>query len=330
MANRIWQGHFGRGIAGNPNNFGTTGKKPTHPRLLDWLAQQFIDSCWSVKHMHRLIMMSDAYRRSSTHPHPESLLEADPLSEGYATFSPRRLTAEELRDSILAVSGELNLEMGGIPVRPEINQEVALQPRMVMGTFGEAWQPSPRPEQRHRRSIYALRLRGLRDPYFEVFNAPSPDLSTEHRDSSTITPQVFTLLNSDASYTRALAMASRLLKESGANPATAQRDEIIDRAFELTYGRTPTGGEKSACVNHWVEMSKRHKRITLKPTPHPTEVVREAVEENTGEPFSFREPLEAAVDFQPDIRPEDVSMECRGLAEVCLVLLNSNEFVYVY
>ena len=76
---------------------------------------------------------------------------------------------------MLAVTGELNPAIGGIPVRPELNPEVALQPRQVMGTFASAWQPSPRPEQRHRRSIYALKLRGLRDPFFEVFNQPSPE-----------------------------------------------------------------------------------------------------------------------------------------------------------
>jgi mono/diheme cytochrome c family protein len=154
MVNRIWQWHFGEGIAGNPNNFGTTGKKPTHAELLDWLAAEFIDRGWSVKHLHRVIMTSEAYRRSSRHPDPKALAAKDPDETSYAIFKPRRLAAEEIRDAMLAVSGELNREVGGIPVRPEINREVAFQPRQVMGTFAPVWQPSPRPEQRHRRSIY--------------------------------------------------------------------------------------------------------------------------------------------------------------------------------
>ncbi|HAV63204.1 MAG TPA: hypothetical protein DCY13_12670, partial [Verrucomicrobiales bacterium] len=155
--------------------------------LLDWLAATFMERGWSVKEMHRLIMMSDAYRRSSAHPDHVMLATKDPTGSSYAMFQPRRLTAEELRDSMLAVSGELNRALGGIPNRPEINLEAALQPRMVMGTFAEAWQPNPLPGQRHRRSIYALKIRGLADPFMEVFNQPSPDLSCEAREASTVT-----------------------------------------------------------------------------------------------------------------------------------------------
>jgi hypothetical protein len=151
MVNRIWQWHFGRALAGNPNNFGATGKQPTHPELLDWLAAEFINRGWSVKAMHRLIMSSQAYQRSSRHPEADALAEKDPHGTSYAAFSPRRLDAEEMRDAVLRVTGELNPELGGIPVRPEINLEAALQPRQVMGTFAEAWQPSPLPKQRHRR-----------------------------------------------------------------------------------------------------------------------------------------------------------------------------------
>ena len=213
MVNRIWQGHFGRGIADTPNNFGATGKRPTHPELLDFLARRFIQEGWSVKAIHRLIMSSQAYQRSSEHPDSKTLADKDPERESYAAFLPRRLAAEELRDAMLFVSGELNPAVGGIPVRPEMNLEAALQPRQVMGTFAEAWQPSPRPQERHRRSLYALKLRGQRDPFLEVFNAPSPDLSCEAREASTVTPQVFALFNSENSLDRALALADRVLKQ---------------------------------------------------------------------------------------------------------------------
>ncbi|MBI5395900.1 MAG: PSD1 domain-containing protein [Verrucomicrobia bacterium] len=324
MVNRIWQWHFGQAIAGNPSNFGATGKKPTHPELLDWLAATFIEQGWSVKAMHRLIMNSETYRRGSQHPDPKTLAEKDPNGTSYAVFKPRRLAAEELRDAMLRASGELNLALGGIPVRPEMNLEAAFQPRQVMGTFAEAWQPSPKPEQRHRRSIYAMRLRGLRDPFMEVFNDPTPDLSCEARDTSTVTPQVFAMFNSQSSYARALAFAARLMKETGNRPAA------IMRAFQLAFSREPAAEELSACLAHWDAMTARHRGLKFDPPPRPREVARDALEENTGERFAFVEPLEASDDFVPDLQPADATPETRGLAEVCLVLLNSNEFTYVY
>ncbi len=332
MANRVWGWHFGSGIAGNPNNFGANGKKPSHPALLDWLAATFVDGSaaagtrtpWSVKAMHRLIMLSRAYRRSSEYPDPKLLAERDPHGISHAVFAPRRLSAEELRDSMLFVAGELNPAVGGIPVRPEINPEAALQPREVMGTYAEAWQPSPLPSQRHRRSLYTLTVRGQRDPFMEVFNSPSPDLSCEAREASTITPQVFALFNSEASLDRALALAARVHRESGTGPAA------IGRLFQLVFNRTPTAGERVLCADHVTSMLNRQKALTFVPKTVPRSVERQAVDENTGEKFTFSEPLEVAADFVPDLKPSEASPEVRALADLCLVLLNSNEFVYLY
>ncbi len=335
MVNRIWQWHFGQALAGNPNNFGATGKKPTHPELLDWLAATFVERGWSVKAMHRLIMTNEAYRRSSTFQSRDAAMptsqQLDIGMSSYLTFKPRRLAAEELRDAMLRVSGELNPALGGIPVRPEMNLEAALQPRQVMGTFAEAWQPSPKPEQRHRRSLYALKLRGAGDPFYEVFNAPSPDLSCEARDASTVTPQVFALFNSQATYDRALAFANRLVTEAGAKSATGNRQsQILTRAFELAFNRAPKPDELKTCLVHWDAMTERHRTLKFEKPAPPRSVTREAVEENTVEKFKFTEPLEVAADFVPDLQPADASPELRGLAEVCLVLLNANEFAYVY
>jgi mono/diheme cytochrome c family protein len=323
MVNRIWQGHFGIGLAGNANNFGATGKKPTHPELLDWLAGEFIRSGWSVKSMHRLILTSDAYRRASRHPDPQAIAAKDIEGTSYAVYRPRRLAAEELRDAMLSVSGELNLAVGGIPIRPELNAEIALQPRQVMGTFAPAWEASPRPEQRHRRSLYALRLRGLRDPFFEAFNQPSAESSCDLRETSTVAPQALHLLNSQATTGRALAFALRLLREK------ASKSEIIDRAFRLSLGRPPIDLEARVCLQHWERMTLRHRSQKIDRPPQSREVTREAVEENTGERFKFTETLHAAADFVPDAHPADFDPEVRGLMEVCLVLLNTNEFAYV-
>ena len=326
MVNRIWQHHFGRGIAGNANNFGSTGKKPTHPELLDWLASEFVARGWSVKEMHRLIMMSEAYRRSSDHPDPDTLKGKDPQGESYAVFRPRRLAAEEIRDAMLAVSGELNPEMGGIPIRPDMNLEAALQPRMIMGTFAPAYVPSPKPAQRNRRTIYAHKIRGHRDPLLEVFNQPGPDLSCEMRDTSNVTPQVFTLFNSEESADRALAFANRVLKEkAGQSDAAA-----VDRAFLLAFGRAPDDAESRDCLAHWREMEKVQAGIDFAPRQWPAEVVREANEENTGEFFTFTEKLFAFEEYEPDLQPSQVDARTRAFADLCLVLFNSNEFVYVY
>ena len=360
IVNRVWQWHFGQAIAGNPNNFGATGKKPTHPRLLNWLAARFIQDGWSIKTSHRVMMNSNVYRRSTRHARVDLLAERDPLGTSYAVFQPRRLAAEELRDAMLATTGELNREVGGIPARPEMDLEAALQPRQVMGTFAEAWQPSRLPDQRHRRSIYALRIRGLRDPFMEVFNSPSSDLSCEARENSTVTPQVFALFNSSATYERALAFANRLVEEGkrkgqrpkdegnmksqkeatvGAEspgptnsdaPKSRHRSEIVRRAFELALGRPATASEVKDGLAHWSKMEARHQQLTFPKAAYPREVVREAVEENTGERFRFREPLEVYGDFVPDLKPADASPSLRGLAELCLVLFNCNEFAYVY
>lgn len=332
IVNRLWLWHFGQAIAGNPNNFGSTGKKPTHPALLDWLAATLVEKQWSIKEMHRLIMTSAAYRRSSeiagSAGTPARLADKLPprtreeAEKSYAVFKPRRLMAEEMRDAMLSITGELNPTLGGIPNRPEINIEVAMQPRQVMGTFAAAWVPNALPAQRHRRSLYALKIRGVRDPFMEVFNEPGPDFSCEAREVSTVTPQVFSLFNGQSIHARALALANRILKE---NPADA-----ITRLFSLTYGRAPSAEEKAACQSHWQAMEKKQTGLTFSKSSPPLSVKRDAVEENTGEKFSFHEQLPGYADFIPDLQPADVDARTRALADVCLVLLNSNECAYLY
>ena len=323
IVNRVWQWHFGRGIAGNPNSFGATGSKPTHPELLDYLAAYLVEHDWSIKALHLHIATSETSARSTQHPAPAELEKADPLGESYAAFRPRRLAAEEFRDAMLAASGELNRKLGGIPVRPDINAEAALQPRMTMGTFAPAYQANPEPEQRNRRTLYALKLRGLRDPFMEVFNQPGPDASCEIRESSTVTPQVFSLLNSQETYDRALALAANAL--DAASPEATIR-EIYLRLFS----RAPDAAELGACLKHWNAM-KRHHADDPDPRPAPpTRIVRSAQEEKTGETFRFTEKLHAYESYVPDLQPHEVDAATRALAEVCLVLLNSNEFAYLY
>ncbi|MEM9643868.1 MAG: PSD1 and planctomycete cytochrome C domain-containing protein [Planctomycetota bacterium] len=319
MANRIWSHHFGRGIAGNPNNFGATGKKPTHPELLDWLAVQFRAGGWSVKNLHRLIMNTEAYQRSGVHPDQTQLDKKDPDRKSYAVHVPRRMAAEEIRDSMLFVSGELNPALGGIPIRPDMNLEAALQPRFIMGSFAPSYVSHPKPGQRNRRSIYVHQLRGHRLPFMETFNQPGSEISCELRDQSNVTPQVFTLFNSEESYDRAISLARRVIESK----------DVMSRLFQLVYQREPTPQEAEWALAHWEKMTERHRVISHPRQVRPVEVVREAFDENTGKPFQFVERLFAHEDYQPDWLPEQMDARTFGLADVCLAMLNSNEFVYI-
>ena len=327
MVNRVWQWHFGQAIAGNPNNFGGTGKRPTHPELLDWLAATFVEDGWSFKKLHRRILTSAAYQRAEAHPDWNALIRLDPNRTSYAVFDPRRLTAEELRDTMLAVSGELNRAIGGIPAHPEINEEVAMQPRHIMGSVGPAYQADPKPAQRNRRTLYAVRIRTLADPMLEVFNKPGPDISCERRDTATIAPQAFTLMNSPIHHARALAFAARLEKERPGN-----LDRQITRAFQLVFQRQPTAAELKACHAHIAKALAHHRATAPVKVEPPKYVIRQMVEEMTGLDFWWVEDLDiySSDDFVPDLKPWDVKPPTRALAELCLVLFNSNEFVYVY
>ncbi|MBL05839.1 MAG: hypothetical protein CMJ99_09420 [Planctomycetes bacterium] len=326
IVNRVWQWRFGRALAANPNNFGSKGARPSHPQLLDWLASEFISGGWSFKKLDRLILSSTAWQRAAAHPDPAKLGELDPKGTSYAAFPPRRLGAEELRDAMLAISGELNRELGGIPVHPEINEEVAMQPRHIMGSVGPAYQADPLPGQRNRRTIYAERIRTLADPLLEVFNKPGPDLSCERRDSSTIVPQAFTLLNSPIVRARALALAARIEKEKPGN----LRAQVV-LAFRLIYQRTPAGDELQRCLAHLEQTTRSHEAIRPVKKEKPKYVIRQMVEEMTGLDFWWVEDLDIyAGDYVADLQPWDVKPPTRALADLCLVLFNSNEFVYIY
>ena len=325
IVNRVWQYHFGKGIVKTANNFGAKGAKPTHPELLDWLTTDFIKNGWKLKRLHKLVMTSKVYMRSAESPDAKQLAAIDPSNKWLSKFDARRLTAEELRDSLLAVSGELNRELGGLPAMPEINMEVALQPRMIQFSIAPAHQPSPTPDERNRRTIYTYRVRGQADPFLEIMNRPSPNDSCELRDSASVSPQAFTLLNSDVMMDRSIAFALRLEKES---PDDFKKQ--VRRAVRLAYGRKASEKEMTALHQYLVEMQKYHQKHKPTRTEYPKEVTRSLVEEFTGQPFEFIEKLNVFENYVPDAKPWTVDSNTRALADVCLVLFNSNEFVYVY
>src|SRR5207344_3054901 len=202
-----------RGLVATPNNFGKMGSRPTHPELLDWLATWFMDNGWSLKKLHELIVTSQAYQQASERDDIDKLKQIDSKNALLGYFPPRRLAAEEIRDALLAASGELNLEMGGPGSLPELNWEVALQPRQIMGAMAPAYIPSRTRTERSRRTIYSFRIRNLADPLLEVLNRPGSETSCERRDETTVTPQVFALFNSEFAANRALVLAARLMRE---------------------------------------------------------------------------------------------------------------------
>ena len=325
IVNRIWQYHFGKGLSESTNNFGGTGRPPTHPELLDWLAQNFVQNGWSLKSLHRLIMTSSAYQRSSEPAQADGQALLDPDNHFLASFSARRMAAEEMRDAMLFASGEINLELGGLPVRPEINEEIALQPRHTMGSIAQAYQASRTPAERNRRTIYAERYRNLPNPMLSVFNQPTPDLSCERRSTSTVTPQVFSLLNSPQMRDRAIALAIRATKEASSDLAAQ-----IRHTTQLIWGRLPTSKELKQSQTYVQNMIAYHEeQAPVKPT-YPTQIKRKMFEEMTGESFEYMEELDIYQNYEPDQKDADVSVTTRALADLALVLFNTNEFIYVY
>ena len=324
IVNRVWQHHFGKPIAGNPNNFGAKGGKPTHPELLNWLAADFVEHGWKFKRLHRMIMLSQTYQQSGRHPQLKKLQTEDSDNDLFAFHLPRRLTAEELRDSLLKATGELNPATGGLPVMPEINMEVALQPRMIQFSIAPAYQPSRTPDERNRRTIYAYRVRGQADPFLELFNQPNPNGSCEERDAAAVTPQAFTLLNSDVMSDRAIALALRVEKEKDTPHLQ------VKRAVQLAFGRVPDKTEWERLEQYVFKMRAYHVKYQPEPVKYPTRITRALVEELTGQPFEYEEILPAFKNYVSDKKPSDVNSNTRALADLCLLLFNSNEFIYVY
>jgi mono/diheme cytochrome c family protein len=231
FVNRLWQHHFGRGIVRSPNDFGMQGSRPTHPELLDWLASEFVASGWSMKAMHRLILASNAYQMSSR-ANAEAL-KIDPANDLFWRFDMRRLSGEEIRDSILAVSGNLNFKMFGPSVYPEIPREVLEGQSMP----GRGW-PKSSPEEAGRRSVYIHVKRSLLYPILESFDLAEPDRSTPVRFTTTQPTQALGMLNGQFLNKQAAIFAERLRKEAGEDVARQVR-----LALALATSRQPTSDE---------------------------------------------------------------------------------------
>ena len=237
MANRLWQYHFGRGIVRSASNLGTQGDAPTHPELVNWLATELIRNGWQFKPLHREIMLSAAYQMSS-HANPDALA-ADPVNDTFWRFDMRRLTSEEIRDSLLAVTGQLNAKMYGPGVYPVIPDEV----KAGQSVPGAGWRKSP-VEDQNRRSIYVHVKRSLLLPILESFDQAETDRSSPVRFATTQPTQALGMLNGSFLNEQAVALAARLERDAGVTI-----DERVKLGLRLVTDRVPTADEVARGVN---------------------------------------------------------------------------------
>ncbi len=235
--NRIWLNHFGRGLVATADNFGKMGDEPSHPQLLDWLAVEFMDRGWSYKQMHRLIMNSRAYRMSSAFADPGDLA-TDGENRYLWRYRIQRMDAETVRDSILAVSGGLNTEMGGPPVFPKLDADTLAS--MTLGL----WKREEDGPKVWRRSVYVYRKRGLPFPFFEAFDLPDQNLSCAARTVSTVPTQALMLLNDDFVLKQAKLFAGRVREAAPNNP-----ERQVELAYRLALSRPPGAEERKLALD---------------------------------------------------------------------------------
>lgn len=269
IVNRIWQHHFGRGIVRSANNFGQMGDPPTHPELLDFLVQELVRNDWRLKPLHRMMLLSETYRQSSIGM--DSDVEKDPQNDLFARFNARRLSAEELRDSVLAVSGRIEYSKYGPSIYPDVSDDV----KAGQSVPGKGWNKSSDKEQ-SRRSIYIHIKRSLVPPELSVFDFPETDVTCEARFLTTQAAQALNMLNGSFIQKHATLLA---------NYMATKGDSLADRlaqAIEAVYTRPA----------HQSEIERGLRRIQI-------------------------------------LRDKFQLSESDAFREYCLVLLNSNEFLYL-
>ncbi|MCH2694372.1 MAG: DUF1553 domain-containing protein [Acidobacteriia bacterium] len=266
MINRIWLWHFGRGIVGTPNDFGRKGERPSHEKLLNWLATEFVSSGWSIKSMHRMIMLSNTYQMSSQVFEP-LYAKIDPENRYLWRMNRRRLEGEALWDSMHSVAGTLNLNMGGRAVTPPLSPD---EFSALSGNGPYKWHVSSDLADHRRRGIYILVRRNFTYPMFEAFDNPDNSVSCPKREVTTVTPQVLWFMNHQQSLNQAQEFAKRLLK--GNNTPS----KWIEKGWYLALGRLPTKQEKNESLlllqafekkeikaENWLDLASANNSIPL-------------------------------------------------------------------
>lgn len=296
LANRIWHYHFGEGLVATPNDFGANGSGVSHPELLDYMAQRLIAGEWRLKPLHKELVLSRTYRMSTHHPEAKRCADIDPGNRLLWRGRPRRLEAEAIRDAVLDVSGQLHLEMGG----PGYYDE--LPDGMSKSYFRFHWEADPKTQTR-RRSVYMFVRRNLVYPLLETFDAADPNQSCERRGKAVTAPQALYLFNSQFAHDNALHLARRLQAEADGDVAR------IIRLYWLALSRAPTADDVQGCLNF-----VNARRNTYIPAD-----------------AAGSSGLAATVDEE---RPPEVNLVRRNAElfawrDLCLAILNTNEFVYV-
>jgi hypothetical protein len=295
MVNRIWHYHFGKGIVTTPGDFGRMGARPTHPELLDYLATYFVQNGWSIKKMHRLILLSNTYQQSSADQ--ASALAADPDNKLRWRWDRRRMEAEAVRDSMLVTSGLLNPQMGGPGVFPPLPAGVATELSATAAAGG--WRSEKDTAQNNRRSVYIFVRRNLRYPMLQEFDSANTFESCDFRKNTVTPSQSLDLLNNELILQWAQAFAGRILNDSGLTP-----EAQVQRAFKLAYGRAPSPEEQKLASDFLARQT-------------PILAKRFAAGEKSKPPL-------------PDKVPAGVDpVRAAALVDLAHTLLDSNEFLYL-
>ncbi|MDB5311449.1 MAG: Planctomycete cytochrome [Gemmataceae bacterium] len=245
MVNRIWKHHFGEGIVRSPDDFGYQGQPPTHPELLDWLAAEFVARGWSVKQMHRLIVLSTAYQQSAraTPDQAAKAVTADPLNKLLYRQTVRRLEAEVIRDAMLAVSGRLDRAAGGPGVLPYLTEHSVGRGKPASGPL----------DGNGRRSIYLQVRRNFLNPMFVAFDYPTPFTTIGRRTVSNVPAQALTMLNNPFVLQQAGLWANRTLAAPGRTP-----EQRVQEMYKTAFGRAPTKDEDAIAVGFVAELSMEY------------------------------------------------------------------------
>lgn len=294
MVNRIWHYHFGHGIVATPGDFGRMGAKPTHPELLDFLASYFVDNGWSMKKIHRLILLSNTYQQSGDFT--AGAAEKDPDDKLLWRWPRKRLEAEAIRDSMLQVSGLLNTKMGGPGVFPPVPPGTISELSATAAAGG--WKAEKDPSQNDRRSVYIFVRRNLRYPMLQEFDSANTFESCDFRKPTVTPTQSLDLMNNELVLDWARAFAGRVLNDSGLTP-----EAQVDRAFRLAYGRAATAEEQKVAAD-----------FIARQMPIMTQRLADA---------KSKPPM-------PDKLPSGIDpARAAAMVDLSQMLLNSNEFLYL-
>jgi hypothetical protein len=317
LMNRVWMNHFGRGIVNTPGDLGMLGERPSHPELLDYLAGRFVETGWSLKAMHREMMLSRTYRQSARNDAGQT---ADPDNALFGRYRIRRLDAETIRDAMLAVSGKLNPEMYGAPVTVGKTGDGRMIPGVEIfnGNKTIVLKVDTSSPAVFRRSVYLQQRRSGPATALATFDLPNMDPNCERRDLTTVAPQSLFLMNDEFVVERAKDLAARVIKEHPSDEAGQVR-----AAWVLTQGRAPSAKELADFNRLLAEQTEHFAKLKpVKPVADTALKVKPVKVKSTSKKAAPQPTFPAPVATTHDVRVE-------ALGSLCQVLLATNRFLHV-